>query len=395
MFLKSQRCNRWAVWTMAVCLAVGLGALAQDEIQVEREIIIKTDNVDIPDRTDTVIIEQDSEQSGIKNMVETIMDSVSNWVDASADAVHQLAGAHRSRVARSEGGNTRDIDLSKNGFSDGKIKIYNISGKVVVKGWNRNEISVEGHLGQDVDRLDFDVSSHKADIRVVVPRGRSRKIRSELIIHVPMHNTVEIETVSASIEVEGIQGDRHEIESVSGSIKINDTSGKINVTSVSGKIAVDDANADIEAESVSGSIQINGDYPNAEVETVSGPVKIYGARKSIRAETVSGSLQLYGDTLEDLNVETVSGSITYTGGLAERGDIRANSLSGSIRLQLDRPVEGEYELETFSGNIRCDLGPSSISRNKGKGKHIIFTNGDGKARIKVETFSGSLTISTE
>jgi DUF4097 and DUF4098 domain-containing protein YvlB len=398
------RYRRWFALALVVSLTTGLRAYAQDDANTEKKIEEKTESTivitkDVVESEETRRIVLDAERSGIESMMETIVDSVGEWVDASADAlersIESFSGPRRERMAKSESGKTRDIHLTKRGFTDGEIKIHNIAGKVVVIGWDQNDIAIEGHLGQDVEELEFDVSSRRAEIRVKVPKGRSRKIRSELTIHVPMQNTVDISTVSATIEVEGLDGDKHAMESVSGSIRVGATSGAMDISSVSGQISIDDADNDVEIENVSGAVQVKGDYPNARVDTVSGAIRLDGARKTIRAETVSGSIRLHGDTLEELRVEAVSGSIVYTGGLSDRAEVRADSLSGSIRLELDRPLEGEYDLKTFSGSIRCDLGLSTITRNKGRGKHIVFNNGDGKARIQAETFSGSLTISTQ
>ncbi len=398
------RYRRWFIWALVVSMTAGLAAYAQNDADANKKVEENTESAivitkDVVESEETRRMVMDEERSGIESMMETIVDSVGEWVDASADALERsivsFSGPRRDRLAKSESGKTRDIQLTKRGFSDGEIKIHNIAGKVTVIGWDRSDIAIEGHLGQDVDELEFDVSSRRAEIRVKVPRGRSRKIRTELTIHVPMQNTVDISTVSATIEVEGLHGARHAMESVSGSIRVRATSGAMDISSVSGQISIDDADGDVEIESVSGAVQVKGDYQNANVDTVSGAVRLDGARKTIRAETVSGSMRLHGNALEELKVEAVSGSIVYTGDLSDRAEVRANSLSGSIRLELDRPLEGEYDLKTFSGSIRCDLGPSSITRSKGRGKHLVFTNGKGKAHIQAETFSGSLTISTQ
>ena len=79
--------------------------------------------------------------------------------------------------------------------ADGRVLISNLSGSVMVTGWDREEISVEGTLGRGTERLDFEVSGDRARIKVIIPR-RARNVEgSDLEIKVPRGSRVEVETV--------------------------------------------------------------------------------------------------------------------------------------------------------------------------------------------------------
>ena len=63
--------------------------------------------------------------------------------------------------------------------------ISNVSGTVDVRGWDRNEVQVTGHLGEDVERVDVETSGGRTVIKVVLPRGSSHDGDATLEIQVP------------------------------------------------------------------------------------------------------------------------------------------------------------------------------------------------------------------
>ena len=74
------------------------------------------------------------------------------------------------------------------------------------------------------------------------------------------------------------------------------------------------------------------------------------------------------------------------------GELRAETLSGSVTLRLS-DIDGRYHLETHSGGISNEFGPSSERKNRfGPGRELRFTIGEDGARYHVETFSGSIRI---
>lgn len=293
----------------------------------------------------------------------------------------------------SSAGNARNVDETKPCDPDADVYIKNISGSVKVIGWDRNETRVTGSIGEDVERFEFDADEDDVEIRVIVPRNtRNAKIRTELTINVPRGARLEVDTVAAPIDVRDLTGDDHELKSVSGSIEVVNCDGEFELHTISGSIDHHDARADVEAESVSGSVEIGGSAGEVKAESVSGQVRVFGARDSIDAESVSGSVRVESEGAEDVEMNTVSGSIRFTGSVRDGGEIYAKSISGSVELTLSE-VAGRYELQTFSGSIRNGFGPSPERTSKhGPGRELRFTEGDGNRRINAESFSGSVRL---
>ena len=73
--------------------------------------------------------------------------------------------------------------------------------------------------------------------------------------------------------------------------------------------------------------------------------------------------------------------------------LEAESVSGSVNLRFGQPVNGEFDLETFSGGINNCFGPDAERKSKyAPGTEVSFTQGDGGARVSVDTLSGNITI---
>src|SRR5688572_7965147 len=82
------------------------------------------------------------------------------------------------------------VDRKVSAESNGEVVISNVSGTVDVRGWDRNEVQVTGHLDDDVERLDVESGSGRTVIKVVVPRGGSNDSDATLEVHVPRMSTV-------------------------------------------------------------------------------------------------------------------------------------------------------------------------------------------------------------
>src|SRR4051794_18264492 len=99
----------------------------------------------------------------------------------------------------------------------GEVVISNVSGRVDVRGWDRNEVQVSGSLGEGVERVDVESASGRTTIKVILPRGSSHDGDADLTIQVPKMSSVEVGAVSADVSSHGVFGTQR-LKSVSGEI---------------------------------------------------------------------------------------------------------------------------------------------------------------------------------
>ena len=267
------------------------------------------------------------------------------------------------------------INESGKASPNGLVYIENLAGSIKVKGWDKNEIEVTGTLDEKAKRLNFETGKKKSVIEVVYPR-RVKNIEegSHLVIMVPRGSSLEIECVSADIEVSGVEGDV-EVENVSGDIDLVGPCESADVDVISGNVTLQDP----------------GDV--VSIECISGRVEATGGRADVKVETVSGEIFLEFELFKNLLVEAVSGNIKVIGDLASSGSFELDVHSGEITLILPREVSAEFEANTFNGDIQTDFGYEGSQTSKYlPGQELEFSVGGGGADVEINTFSGDINI---
>jgi DUF4097 and DUF4098 domain-containing protein YvlB len=258
--------------------------------------------------------------------------------------------------------------------ADGVVTVENIAGSIEVVGWDRNEVKVEGTLFGDVEKVEID-GGKKVRIEVKYPRHAKRTEGSaELVIHVPAASRVDVECISADVDV-------------------HDVTGIIDAESISGNVEVRGKCREVEAETISGSVTVDVDAAEVDVASISGNIKASGRDSDVEAESVSGNIWLEYEQFLSLEVESVSGDATVVGDLKAGGDFSFELHSGTLKLTVPGDVSADFRIETFSGGIDNGFGQKARKTSKyAPGRELEFTNGNGEARVNIDTFSGDVLI---
>lgn len=267
----------------------------------------------------------------------------------------------------------------------GRVEIENLKGRIEVRAWDRPEVKIEGSLGEGVEKLEIDGDRARLVIRVKYPNrgsglgflvGGDKSEPTELRLMVPLEADLEIDSVSAEVDVSGVASRELSIESVSGDVIVAAAPREANIDSVSGDLALTLNRADVSVESVSGDVRLRGRLGNeVSVETVSGQIDVAVLDTAVR----------------ELSSATVSGDMRIDTALAGNGQIRLESVSGDIDLSLPRNVSASVRGESFSGDLRAP--EANISRPKhGPGSSFEHRYGSGSGDVSMETFSGDARL---
>ena len=257
----------------------------------------------------------------------------------------------------------------------GGVTVSNIEGSVRVIGWSNAQVEITGTLGADVEELLIDGDESELRIEVKAPK-HPEWLETDLVLRIPVAASIEVETVSATIEVEGLTGSVA-LESVSGWVK---TSGRP---------------AELSIETVSGDLTVAESAPRTDLTSVSGSIKVDLATGRLDAESVSGAIRVENGSLEDASFQTVSGDISYAGDIVGRGRFDFESMSGGVTLLVPSGVSAQFDITTFSGSIDNDIGPTAERASKyTPEKELSFSTGSGGASVSIESFSGSIKIKT-
>lgn len=269
-----------------------------------------------------------------------------------------------------------DVNRTMDASPDGHVHISNISGSVAVDAWSRDQVEVTGKIGPKVEELIFERSGDKITIKVKVPRKSGRGIESDLYIRVPEASSIDVGTVSADIDVTGVRGEQ-KLEAVSGDIETE----------------CDDA--DVTAGTVSGDVVIRGNGKDAETHSasVSGDVDLYKLAGEVFAESVSGDLFIEDGSFDRASFNVVNGDVVFRSELRSGGKLKAETVNGEVSLDFAGDVSGQFDIDTFNGDIDNCFGPKPRRTSKyAPGMELSFSEGNGDARVTVSTVNGDISI---
>jgi DUF4097 and DUF4098 domain-containing protein YvlB len=265
------------------------------------------------------------------------------------------------------------VDARRQAAPDGVVEIDGAGGRLRIVGWDKPEVWVTGTLGEGAEGLELGGTSRR--IRVdVETSGNPHSVVSDLEIHVPAGSRVEVDAMSADIDV-------------------LDVTGTVTADTVAGSISVTGSAREVNLESVNGSVDVACACARAHVESVNGSVTVKGARDEVEASTVNGTLSVLGGAFERAKLETVNGRITFEGELKAHATLDVESVGGSVELRLPAATDADFTINTFSGSIRNAWGVSGRSSSRyTKEQELTFTAGSGGTTVTIQTLSGDVII---
>lgn len=269
------------------------------------------------------------------------------------------------------------IDERQDAAADGHVEVINISGEVTVTGWDEDEIAITGSLGRGVERLEFVVDGERTRIEVIYPEsGRSEG--SDLEIRIPAASSLDVRTVSASIDAAGVTGQQW-------------------LNSVSGDVTSEVHEADLEAETVSGSLEVNGSEQQTvlALKTVSGNIDATDISGELEAGSVSGRIEVDAGMLSRARLGTTSGRISLDGGLASGGRYDLTTTSGRVTVNLDNDADLDLDAQSFSGRIENCFGLDAVREGYSPERSLRYRIGDGNRTVRIRTMSSRIEICAE
>ncbi|MBA2239038.1 MAG: DUF4097 family beta strand repeat protein [Lysobacter sp.] len=268
---------------------------------------------------------------------------------------------------------------------DGRLEIDNLKGLIEVRAWDRPEVSIRGSLGEGVEKLEISGDRDNLSIRVKYPRrgsgrgfmsGTDRSEPTELRLMVPLRASLNIDSVSADVDVSGV------------------ASGSLSINSVSGDVVVAAAPSRAEIDSVSGDVRLTLNSRKVSVESVSGDVSLKGRLDGeVSAESVSGDVVVgtNGGQLRRFTGSTVSGDMRIETALARGGRISLQTVSGDLDLHMPAALSTNVRGESFSGDLSAPGARINRPRH-GPGSSFEHRYGSGDGDIEMETFSGDARL---
>ena len=155
------------------------------------------------------------------------------------------------------------IDQTRSLDPTGRIDIENLKGRIQVRAWDRAEVKISGTLGEGVERLIVEGDGQKLTVKAQYPKnngwGGAKTGPTDLLLTVPVRAELEIDSVSANVDVSGVAPAKLSIDSISGDIAVAGAAPReIDVETVSGNVHMTVNSNDVEVQSVSGTLVLRG-----------------------------------------------------------------------------------------------------------------------------------------
>jgi hypothetical protein len=171
----------------------------------------------------------------------------------------------------------------------------------------------------------------------------------------------------------------------------------VDFVSTSGDITVRDVGGDVRARTMSGDVKIAG-ARTADVNAISGDVHVSVTGPRLRLHVVSGNVvAATSDPGLQLDFESASGALDWTGVCAKGCRLNVQTVSGDIKLQPDASKSSfELSYASHSGDLRDELN-LNVKRSP-KRKHGAMSGwleavyGKGEGVIECDAFSGDLIV---
>ncbi len=260
--------------------------------------------------------------------------------------------------------------------ADGLVQVENLAGRIEFASWDRSEVQIRGETGDDVEEIEITATSKGVQVRVHNRKGTRHIDGTDLYLRIPEAASIEADSVSADIAISGNRGESILLNTVSGDLEVDATPQRL------------------ELQSVSGDVEFEGSAMRSSTETVSGEIALVGVSGEVSVSTVSGDVSLEAGEVTRGRFESVSGDMTLTLSLAEGGRLTCDSMSGDVKLRLPESQQAEFTAQSYSGNLNTEFG-SSARVSKGPGVMLRHREGDNGAQVRLETFSGDISIRTQ
>jgi hypothetical protein len=262
--------------------------------------------------------------------------------------------------------------FGRNGWVDVAIT----SGTIHVTGWTRPEARVIARAEDGIIETDFNNTRIAVNARPVRRSNNNRRTEITVEIMIPVGTRVLATSSGGDIRIRGTQAEV-QAQSAGGDIEVVDAVDRINVQTVGG---------DLRLERARGATTVGTAGGDMEVYDVVGPLTV----RSVSADVVLRSIET-----SELRIQTTSGDVTYEGSIDPKGTYEINAHSGDVHFMIPTGTGASLSLQTYNGDIDSvfpmTLMPGSNLRRT-RGQRMEFDIGSGGARIRIETFSGDITI---
>jgi hypothetical protein len=295
----------------------------------------------------------------------------------------QAAPAPEVLVYRAVDSNEKAINVDKNV----NLSLCVTQGTLKINGWNRGEIRVVIREGSKFDfKTKYTSPTSKLPALVSVNGYDKKNYSSECIwgeeieIDAPMNATINIKGKEIYTTIDTVR--KASVYIIGGDIILRNVAEGVTASTGQGDITVEETTGPIAVETTTGNVVVFD----------AGPREIGDIFK---AKTNSGNLSLQQLTFRQIEVNSISGSVLFSGDIVDGASYSLGTTNGSIRLQIPPATNWQMSAVFVSGNFTTEIPYKLLTENLSEGEvkriNAKFGKG-GESLVKLTTSNGSIGI---
>lgn len=243
------------------------------------------------------------------------------------------------------------------------ITVQNAVGRIQVRAWDRQEVLVAGQKASASVEVDTEQVGNRIEVatRVVSDNANPDALRADYEISVPTESELQVRSDSGNVTVDSVHGD----------------------------MSFDTVAADLSLQDVEGYLVI---------KSIGGSTVCTRCAGRLDATSISGNFQLLQPSMDTVRVQTSSGNILFDGGFMNRGIYVLKNYSGTIEVRFSSNDSFDVRATSLYGNV-INQAPVVPDRHNmpaprsGMAKSLFGTMNDGRAKVELSSFNGTIKIS--
>lgn len=282
----------------------------------------------------------------------------------------------------------RRIDSEKSLTVDAKVNISLcvLEGNVKINGWERGEVRIFVKNGNPVEFKVRETSKQSAKPVWITVFGFDAKLKKtsecfsgdEIEIDVPRNASVHLKGQETKTSVDSVR--KASVKNIGGDISIRNISEGVEASTYEGNVSVENSSGAFALESLNGNI-VAFELNSSEIGDI------------FKAKTSNGTIVLQNLEHRQIEVNSISGAISFNGAFSSGGLYTFGTSNGAIVLAVPKDTSCKLTASYGFGVFNSELPFTIITETKTpRIKNVVATMGEGDATLNLTTSSGVIRI---
>lgn len=284
------------------------------------------------------------------------------------------------------------VDSEKSLAVDAKVNISLcvLQGNVKINGWERNEVRI---FVKDGSSIEFKIreksrqSGKPVWITALSPSRVPGKMSEcfsgdQIEIDVPRSASIHLKGQETKTSIDSVR--KATVENIGGDIFLRNISEGVNASTYEGDVSVENSSGAFALNSQNGNI-IAFELSPSEIGDI------------FKAKTSNGTIVLQDLEHRQIEVNSISGTISFNGAFSGGGSYSFGTSNGAIVLAVPQDTSCKLTASYGYGNFNSELPIVKISENNyaPRVQRIVGTMGSGDATLNLTTSSGVIRIKSK